>query len=69
MGTDTIFTCQGKNNMVSVPILLSTVDRRTFAVRLTDFEAIAAVIMPIRLEASKKERKQYEENAKRSGHA
>jgi len=52
MGTDPIFTCQGKNNLVSVPILhifISTVDRRAFASRLTDFAAIEAVILPIRL--------------------
>jgi hypothetical protein len=49
MGTDTIFTFQGKNNLVSVPFLLSTVDRRVFAVRLTGFHAIEAVILPIRL--------------------
>ena len=29
--------------MVSVPILLTTVDRRAFSLRLTDFEAIEAV--------------------------
>jgi hypothetical protein len=49
MGTDTIFTCQGKNKMVSVPIFLSTIDLRAFAVRLTDFEAIEDVIIPIRI--------------------
>jgi hypothetical protein len=35
--------------LVSVPILLSTVDRRAFAVRLTDFETIEVVILLIRL--------------------
>ena len=32
--------------MVSVPILLSTVDRRAFTVRLTDFAAIGAKALP-----------------------
>ena len=35
--------------MVFIPIFLATVDRRAFAVRLTDFAAIATVILPIRL--------------------
>jgi len=48
-GQTLFLSCQGKNNLVSVPILLSTVDRRAFAVRLTDFAAIEAVILPIRL--------------------
>lgn len=34
MGTGTLFlSAKGKNNLVSVPILISTVDRRAFAVR------------------------------------
>jgi hypothetical protein len=40
---------QGKNNLVSVPILLSTDDRQELAVRLTGFAAMAPVILPIRL--------------------